>query len=775
VPSENPLTFGMKQRSGPSGDETKPSERARMQPSPRDASGALFAYATPSNAAALSAALPAPAREIHYVRIDRALIEGKSSPFWQKPGVGRLAVPWPDGTSLVVAIEGSEMLGPDRFVSTGRVEGHPLSRTLFAWHGGFLHASIEDPVLGRFALRAATEAYAQFYQIDSSQVLPCGGGRMPSLESGPRRSANSAWLAPGTSVSVTTAAADAADRSEVHVMMLYTQSVLTTMTGAARSTALQSAFDLAIAKVNASFEASLIMARVKLVGIAETTLVDDQRADARAGWQDEVLTALYEEKDGKMDEIHALRDRVGADIVCIALNRSDTRSSGLSFVLGAAEEEDAAENARYAFSVVQYSSIAGTSVVPHEIGHVLGCAHDRQNATNRRGKTFAGAYSYSYGHRFVGTNGRQYRDIMAYPPGTELSYFSNPNVVVPLPVGLPIGIVAGQPGEADNARTIEKTALAAALYRLHTQPNASQGSLINVATRAHVGTDDQVLIGGFIVQGTQPKTMLIRAAGPTLATFGVANVLADPVLRIFASGQIAAENDNWSISAGAGTAAAASEIALAAERAGAFPFPSASADSAVLITLAPGAYTAVVEGSRETTGIGLVEAYEMDRDAGRVVNLSTRAYADREGREMFGGFVVQAAPGVTKRLLIRVLGPTLARPPFNMSGTLSDPELELRNAAGELLVRNDDWSSNSVGGISEVNDFSPVVEAYGEQQIFATGHAPKNRREPCVLVDLPPGAYTVTVRPFERRHTNPQLEQLAEPGVGVVEVYEIGR
>jgi hypothetical protein len=122
-----------------------------------------------------------------------------------------------------------------------------------------------------------------------------------------------------------------------------------------------------------------------------------------------------------------------------------------------------------------------------------------------------------------------------------------------------------------------------------------------------------------------------------------------------------------------------------------------------------------------------------------------------------------------------VLGPTLARAPFNMTGTMEDPEMELRNAAGELLISNDDWSNGANGGPSEENDFSPLVELYGEKQMFATGLAPANRREPGVLVDLPPGSYTVTVRPFEFRSSNPLRDQPAVPGVGIIEVYEINQ
>jgi hypothetical protein len=269
--------------------------------------------------------------------------------------------------------------------------------------------------------------------------------------------------------------------------------------------------------------------------------------------------------------------------------------------------------------------------------------------------------------------------------------------------------------------------------------------------------------------------VLIRASGPVLASFGVSGVLADPVLRIFSGSALAAENDNWDSPMGTGRAAAAGEIANAAARVRAFPFAAGSTDAAVLVTLEPGAYSAVVEGARNTTGFGMIETYEAGGGASRIIALATRGYADRAGKELHAGFVVASETGAPKRVLIRVLGPSLARAPFHLTAVLDDPEMELRNAAGEILIKSDDWSTGAEGGASADNDFKPVVAAYREKQIFATGHAPGNRREPCVLVDLPPGNYTVVVRPFELRSSDPAREQLAQPGLGVVEVYEIGR
>ena len=750
---------------------------ATTSPTPRETSAtsntrvtdSLFTFAQPANASALDAALPAPTREIHYVRLNAELIAGPRSPFWKKSGAGVVELPLPDGGALRVVIDDSEMLGANRFTSSGHLEGRPDSRAVFAWNEGFLHASIDDAELGSFALRAATEELAQFYRVDPALVGVCGGARTPivdadALAAAAARHARAAETisSPATAPAAAVATVDNPQHAEVHVMMAYTQAVLATLTGAARTAALQSAFDAAIAKVNSDFVASLISARVKLVAIAETQY--DENAAASGTVQDAALTALYTTADGKMDELHAIRDQVGADLVCLALNRADFASTGLAFVLVTPGSNT---NALFGFSVVQYGIIAGTSLVSHELGHNFGCAHDREHTTS------PGVFPYSYGFRFTASNGRQFHDIMSYDPGTGLSYFSNPSLAAPAPApaNSPGGIAPGQSGESDTALTIEHEAFEVSMYRLQTQAIANSGTLLNVSTRAFVGTGEQALITGFVVTGTAPKKMLLRAAGPALAAFGVRETLADPVLDLYAGPSLVLTNDSWSTQANAISAA---DVANAATQAGAFPFANGSADAALFVTLAPGAYTAVVRGAGGATGNALVETYEVGAGpaANRLVNLSTRAFADNVDRKMYGGFVVSGAPGTTKRILLRVLGPSLAK--FKIAGGMNDPFMQLRNATGDLLIANDDWSTGTIAGTaSPINDLNPLVRFYNEQQIFATGFAPGNRREPCVLVDLPPGNYSVTVQPFELRDPDPARDEPAEPGVALIEVYEI--
>jgi hypothetical protein len=256
--------------------------------------------------------------------------------------------------------------------------------------------------------------------------------------------------------------------------------------------------------------------------------------------------------------------------------------------------------------------------------------------------------------------------------------------------------------------------------------------------------------------------MLLRAAGPALTAFGVNDSLAAPVLELYSGATRIAENARWSAQPNA------EAITAAAVAAGAFAFAPGSADAALLVTLAPGAYTTIVRGPA-AMGAVLIEAYETTSEASRIVNLSTRAFADKSGHPIVAGFVVRGGAGATKRILVRVLGPSLARAPFALTEAMDDPFMEIRDSAGALVLRNDDWSSGSEGGASQVNDFKPVVRYYNEMQIAATGFAPGNRREPCLLMDLPAGSYSVVVTPFELLPETP-----AAPGIAIVEVYEIG-
>lgn len=712
---------------------------------PDFAHGALFAYvAAPARAAEIEREEPAPAQWLRYVALNPAVASGKGAPFWKNAAQRQLTLPLPDGRELAVELEPARMLGVQRFVATGMLVGRPGSRVIFASSGGLLQGSVRDLELGTFTLRQFADGTTQFFHVDEDKIPPCGGAPVPPAAV--RAVASLARRAPvgaqsgGDSGPTMTAAEATTDAPVIQVMMLYTQAVITSSVNAS---VVQGTFDLAIQKVNDAFSASRINARVELVRVASVAY--NESTSTASAVQSDALTALQSPDDGKMDSVHTWRNEAGADLVCLAVKRSDTSSSGLGYLL---ETPGDNLNADYAFSVVQYDTIGSSEVVPHELGHNFGCAHDRQNASRQ------GAFSFSYGYRFFGANGVQYRTIMSYTPGTRVSYYSDPDIVAPGPISVPLGVRPGLPGESDNAETIRRTAFEVSQFRLQTQFPPT-GTLVNVSTRAFVGDGERQLIGGFVVGGSDTKRVLVRAVGPALATLGVAQPETNPVMtihRLDVDGVIAG-NDDWSLQTAPATAA---EIVTTSNMVGAFALPNGSKDAALLLTLPAGGYTINVTG--ENNGEALVEAYEVENGSGRVLNLSTRGYVEK-GKPMIGGFVIRGTPSRTKRVLLRVLGPTLET--MGVSNGLFDPFMSIYDASGELLLSNDDWSA----------DAQDTISTHAEELIVGSGFMPLNRREPAVILDLQPGLYTMIVTPFEALDRTPP--QLAQPGVAVMEVYEL--
>ncbi|HKP03643.1 MAG TPA: choice-of-anchor Q domain-containing protein [Chthoniobacterales bacterium] len=255
--------------------------------------------------------------------------------------------------------------------------------------------------------------------------------------------------------------------------------------------------------------------------------------------------------------------------------------------------------------------------------------------------------------------------------------------------------------------------------------------LLNVSTRLRVLTDDNALIGGFIVTGSSPKRVIIRAIGPSLTNFGVAGALADPILELHGPGSFATIiNNNWRDTQEAEITA----TGLA---------PSHDLESAIVTNLSPGSYTAIVRGTNNGTGIGLVEAYDLDGATDtRLANISTRGFVDTGNNVMIGGFIVgNGSAGI--RVLVRAIGPSLTA--FGVPNALSDPTLELHSSNGTIIGTNDDWRDTQETAISQ------------------TGLQPSDDHEAAILRDLPPGAYTAIVR--GRDNTT---------GVALVEAYHVG-
>lgn len=241
-----------------------------------------------------------------------------------------------------------------------------------------------------------------------------------------------------------------------------------------------------------------------------------------------------------------------------------------------------------------------------------------------------------------------------------------------------------------------------------------QGSrLLNISTRMRVQTGERVLIGGFIVTGNDPKTVLLRAIGPSLTGFGVSGALADPTMELFdGAGNPIATNNDWT------------ERRAEIETTN-IP-PRNNKESAVLATLMPGAYTAIVRGLADTTGIGLIEAYDLDQAAdSQLANISTRGFVETGNNVMIGGLIIGGDGAANTRVVVRAIGPSLSA--FGITGALSNPVLELKNSNGTTLISNDDWQQSQ------------------QAEIQATGLAPSHINESALVTSLPNGAFTAIV------------------------------
>jgi len=249
----------------------------------------------------------------------------------------------------------------------------------------------------------------------------------------------------------------------------------------------------------------------------------------------------------------------------------------------------------------------------------------------------------------------------------------------------------------------------------------------NISTRAFVQTGDNVMIGGFIVQGTERKRVIIRAIGPELTGFGVPNVLADPILELHDStGALIASNDNWqhTIIGGIITEDQVREI-MATRRA-----PRDPRESAIIADLPAGNYTAIVRGVNNTMGVALVEAYDLSPESNSILgNISTRSLVQTGDNVMIGGFIVQGTQA--KRVILRAIGPELSQ--YNVPNPLLDPALELHDSSGALIASNDDWQHTIIGGI---------ITSDQVREIRSSGYAPRDGRESAIIATLPPGNYT---------------------------------
>jgi hypothetical protein len=239
----------------------------------------------------------------------------------------------------------------------------------------------------------------------------------------------------------------------------------------------------------------------------------------------------------------------------------------------------------------------------------------------------------------------------------------------------------------------------------------------NLSTRGTVMSGDNVLINGFIVSGPGTKTVVVRALGPSLSSFGLSGVLADPVLTVYnSSGEIIASNDNWQTDVGA---------TFIAENGLAPSDPSEAA--AVVANLAPGAYTVVVTGANSTEGISLAEVYEIPRPGGtaKLANVSGRSFVGTGDNALINGFIVGDVGSAT--VVVRALGRSLAS---FVSHPLTDPVLTIYDSKGSVIASNDNWQSDPNN-----------VALLPKNEL-----APPNASDSALVLHLPAGAYTAIVR-----------------------------
>ena len=302
----------------------------------------------------------------------------------------------------------------------------------------------------------------------------------------------------------------------------------------------------------------------------------------------------------------------------------------------------------------------------------------------------------------------------------EYIYFGNPDMT------------AAQDSDGDGEDNLSE-------FKSGTNPNDPNSVFrsarqLNISTRMRVLTGENVLIGGFIITGSESKRVILRAIAPSLSGV-LPGTLENPTLDLRnGAGEPIAFNDNW-------------KDTQAAEIQSTGIPPGDDRESAIVQTLAPAAYTAILRGAGDTTGIAVIEVYDLgDSGVSRLANISTRGFVDTGDNVMIGGFIVGGGLGAgaagSERVLLRAIGPSLSA--FGIEGALANPTLELYNSNGVVLASNDNWKDSQ------------------QTEIEASGLQPTNDLESVLLRTIPAGAYTAIVRGSE-----------GSTGVAVVEAYNL--
>ena len=368
--------------------------------------------------------------------------------------------------------------------------------------------------------------------------------------------------------------------------------------------------------------------------------------------------------------------------------------------------------------------LAAPSVAPN--GRIDAVWLDTRNATNNTDSQLFYSFSVDGGNTWSPNIAvsEPFSPFVGYPNQNKMGDY---NSIISDNAGGNVAYCATFNGEED-------------IYYVRVTPPAPQP--FNISTRVDVLTSDQVAIAGFIINGTDPKTVIIRGIGPSLSSSGVQGALQDPTLELHDSSRaLITSNDNWKTKPD-GTSQQSNVQATGIA-------PNSDLESAIVITLNPGQYTAILAGKNGGMGIGLVEVYDLSRAANsKLANISTRGFVGTNDNVMIGGLIVGTGNvGATGKVLVRAIGPSLSN--AGVQGALQDPTLELHNGNGALIDSNDNWKTRPDGSSQQA-------------AIEATGLAPSNDLESALLETLAPGNYTAIVRGNNNA-----------TGVGLVEVYNL--
>ena len=333
------------------------------------------------------------------------------------------------------------------------------------------------------------------------------------------------------------------------------------------------------------------------------------------------------------------------------------------------------------------------------------------------------SYTLTATSKFTLAANTSYWMVVRARPGSFEWWASNPSIT---PTGTLATFNPPYKESADGTTWKDAPSFFGAMsFQINSPAAAAKNSLLNISTRLQVGTGDNVLIGGFILTGTGNKTVILRAIGPSLTGI-VPGAMANPTLELRnAAGTLIGQNDNWKTTQMGGVITSDQVAAIQASGVQ----PTNDAESALIATLPVGNYTAVLRGANNSTGIAVVEGYDLDQPTGKIGNISTRGFVQAGDGAMIGGFIIG---NQTTKVVVRAIGPSLAA--FSVPTPLANPTLELRDMNGALVDSNNNWKVRDNDGSSQ------------QATIEATGLAPTNDLESAIVATVPPGNYTGIVR-----------------------------